>query len=135
MSVQAKQEAKQRGWPWRNRVALGAMVLLLLAAALLGELGPAGASLTSAATPYNVFHLVAAAVGLAVFSSGSARAAAGFNFGFGLIDLYQAVAGVWGWAPARLFQLRPADHVIHVVLGAALVAVALPLIGPRLSRG
>jgi hypothetical protein len=129
MSAQAK-----RGWPWRNRLALVGMVGLLLIAALLGELGPAGASLTSAATPYNVFHLIAAAVGAAVLLSGSGQAAAGFNFGFGLIDLYQAVAGVWGWAPARLFQLRPADHVIHVVLGAALVAVAMPLLSPRLSR-
>jgi hypothetical protein len=129
MSAEAK-----RGWPWRNRVALVAMVGLLLAAAVLGELGPAGSSLTSVATPYNVFHLIAAAVGLVVFFSGSARAAAGFNFGFGLIDLYQAMAGLWGWAPARLFQLRPADHVIHVVLGAALVAVAMPVLSPRPSR-
>lgn len=120
-------QSKERGWPWRNRIALLAISVLLLGAAILGELGPAGASLTSAARPYNLFHLVAGVIGLVVFFSRHPGAAAAFNLGFGLIDVYQAVAGVWGWAPARLFELRPADHVIHVVLGLALIAVAVPL--------
>jgi hypothetical protein len=116
---------KERGWAWRNRIALVTISGLLLAAAVMGQFLPAGSGLTSAAAPYNLFHLVAGTIGIAIFLSRNVRAAAAFNLGFGLIDLYQAVAGIYGWAPARLFDLRPADHVIHVVLGAALVAVAV----------
>jgi hypothetical protein len=124
-SLRTSAPFKERGWPWRNRIALLAITVLLLGAAALGELGPAELSLTSAARPYNLFHLIAGLVGLGIFLSRNLRAAAAFNFGFGLIDLYQAVAGVLGWAPAQLFALRPADHVIHVLIGAALVAVAV----------
>ena len=40
---------------------------------------------------------------------------------FGVIDLYQAAAGVTGIFPAQIFALRPADHVVHVALGTLLV--------------
>ena len=46
-----------------------------------------------------------------------------FNLIFGAIDLYQAVAGLTGWFPAQLFALRPADHVVHVVIGLFLVGL------------
>ena len=114
----------------RNRVAVLGISLLLVVAAGLGALLPAGAGLASAAAPYNLFHAGAGTIGLAIFWSGRAQAAAGFNFAFGLIDLYQAAAGVLDLPPARMFALRPADHVIHVVLGLALVAVSWPLMRP-----
>jgi hypothetical protein len=101
-------------------VALVAISALLVAAAALGAFAPAG--------PYNLFHLAAGTLGLGLFASGRPGAAARFNFGFGLIDLYQVVAGLFDLPPARLFALRPFDHVTHVVLGVALVAVAWPLL-------
>jgi hypothetical protein len=116
--------AGQPGWARRNRLGLSALVALLLLAAGFGELAPSDLGLTSAARPYNAFHLVAGVLGLAVLVFGGPRASATFNLIFGVIDLYQAVAGVLGLGPAQLFALRPADHVIHVVLGAALVALA-----------
>ena len=42
---------------------------------------------------------------------------------FGAIDLYQALAGLTGLFPARLFGLRPADHALHVGFGLLLVGV------------
>jgi hypothetical protein len=110
-------------WARRNRVALGAVAGLLVTAAIFGEVAP-GVGLTSSARPYNVFHLIAGLVGFGVLAFLRARGAAAFNLGFGSIDLYQAAAGALGVAPAGLFQLGPVDHVIHVVLGVALVAVA-----------
>jgi hypothetical protein len=77
----------------------------------------------SGAAPYNVFHLLAGAIGVAIVLLGSAPAAAAFNLVFGCIDLYQAVAGVTGLFPARWFALRPADHVVHVVIGLFLAGV------------
>jgi hypothetical protein len=118
------QDVAMSAWARRNRVAAAAMSGLLVAAALAGELAP-GVGLTSTARPYNAFHLVAGVVGFALLVWGPPRGAAAFNFGFGLIDLYQAVAGGLALAPARWFALGPADHAIHVVLGVALVAVAL----------
>ena len=52
-----------------------------------------------------------------------ARGAARFNLVFGLIDLWQALAGVTGLFPAALFALQPADHVVHLVIGLPLAIV------------
>ena len=112
-----------RRWARRNRRALLGISALLILAAAFGALGPPRAGLSSTAGPYNLFHLVAGLIGLAVFTSRRGLAAAQFNFGFGLIDLYQAPAGVLGLFPARLFGLRPADHVVHLLFGLALVAI------------
>jgi hypothetical protein len=129
--------SKPAVWYRRNRLALLAMTILLLGAALFGHLARAAGGLPSAATAYNLFHLLAGLVGVGVLVSSRRhpRGAAVFNAGFGLVDLYQAIAGIVGWAPARLFELRPADHVVHVVLGIALLAVALPLVRPRAYQG
>jgi hypothetical protein len=96
---------------------------LLALTALAGFLVPAHLALMSGAAPYNVFHLLAAAVALAIVAWGSGAAAATFNLVFGCIDLYQALAGVVGLFPAQLFALRPADHVVHVLVGAFLAGV------------
>ena len=42
---------------------------------------------------------------------------------FGLGDLYRAAAGLLGGFPSRLFRYKPADHVVHVVLGLLLAGV------------
>lgn len=54
---------------------------------------------------------------------GGGQGAVGFNLGFGLIDLYQAVAGAADVFPAALFAYRPLDDVLHVALGLGLVGL------------
>jgi hypothetical protein len=96
---------------------------LLAFTGVLGFVLPADLSLMSGAAPYNVFHLLAAALGLSILVRRSVAGAVAFNLVFGGIDLWQAVAGVAGLFPARLFALRPADHAVHVVIGLFLIGV------------
>ncbi len=112
-------------WAARNVQVLRAFAPLLIVTGVLGFLLPARLSLLSGATPYNVFHLLAGAAGLAVVRRGSAAGAATFNLVFGSIDLYQALAGVTGVFPSRWFALTPADHVVHVLIGVFLVTVGV----------
>jgi hypothetical protein len=111
--------------PWASRNVTVARVVgpLLIGTGSLAFVLPPGARLMSAAAPYNVFHIVAGAVALAIAVGGRPAAAATFNLGFGLLDLYQAVAGLTGLPPAAVFTLRPADHVVHVALGLPLAVV------------
>jgi hypothetical protein len=58
------------------------------------------------------------------WSSGpGAGARSGSPRGFGLIDLYQAVAGSVGLFPAARFAYQPLDDVLHVTLGLGLVGL------------
>jgi hypothetical protein len=109
----------------RNVQLLTVFAPILLAAGLLGFVVPAHLSLMSGAPAYNVFHLLAGALSLSLVLRGRLRAIIAFNVGFGLLDLYQAVAGVTGLFPARLFALRPTDHVLHVGFGCLLLGVGL----------
>lgn len=102
---------------------LFAPVLLLVA--VLGFVLPPSLALTSGAVPYDVFHLGFGVLGLGLAFTGRLPLARAFNVGFGLIDLYQALASFAGWWPQPLFQWKPADDVLHVLLGAGLVAVGL----------
>ena len=110
-------------WQQRSRWLLQVFAPILIITGIAGFVVPSQKALMSGACPYNVFHLIAGSVGVVLASRNSARAAAAFNVGFGAIDLYQAVAGVVGFFPAGVFALRPADHVVHVVLGLLLVVV------------
>jgi hypothetical protein len=110
-------------WATRNLQTLSVFAPLLLLTGLLGFVLPAELSLMSGATPYNVFHLAAGAVGLALVLRRSIAGAIAFNLIFGGVDLYQALAGLTGWFPAQLFGLRPADHAVHVLIGLFLVGV------------
>ncbi len=110
-------------WATRNLQLLTLFAPLLLAAGVLGFVMPAQLSLMSGATPYNVFHLLAGSLGLALALKRLVAASIAFNLIFGAIDLYLALAGLTGLFPARLFGLRPADHVVHVVFGLLLVGV------------
>lgn len=110
-------------WATRNTQALAIFAPLLLLTGTLGFLLPPTMSLMSGAAPYNVFHLLAGAVGLAIVARRSSAGAVAFNLVFGAIDLWQAVAGVSGLFPARWFALRPADHVVHVLIGLGLLAL------------
>ncbi len=110
-------------WATRNVQLLTLFAPLLLVAGVLGFVVPARLSLMSGAPAYNVFHLVAGALGLWLALRRLVPAVIAFNLIFGAIDLYQAVAGLTGLFPAELFGLRPADHVLHVGFGVLLVVV------------
>ncbi len=110
-------------WATRNVQVLTWFAPLLLAAGVLGFVVPPQLSLMSGAPAYNVFHLLAGAVGLFIALRRLVPAAITFNLVFGAIDLYQALAGLTGLFPAKLFALRPADHVLHVGFGLLLVGV------------
>ncbi len=110
-------------WATRNVQLLTLFAPLLLAAGVLGFVVPPQLSLMSSAAPYNVFHLIAGSLGLAIARRKLVPAAIAFNLIFGAIDLYQALAGLTGLFPAQLFLLRPADHFVHVLFGLLLVGV------------
>jgi hypothetical protein len=105
-----------------NRKLAGGFGAALILTGILGLL--AVPSPMSAAVPYDVFHIAFGVVGLACAAAGG-RAGRAFNGGFGLIDLYQAAAQRAGWFPIAYFHWRPADLVMHVLVGAALVAAAV----------
>jgi hypothetical protein len=109
-------------WGRRNLRLLTVFGPLLIVTGVSGLLLPPGLSLMSGAAPYDIFHILFGALGLAIVLSRSARWAALFNLGFGAVDLYQALAGAIGFFPAGPFGLRPADHVVHVLFGLLLVA-------------
>lgn len=118
-----------------NVVVLRLFAPVLLVVGVLGFVLPDSLALTSGAAPYNVFHLVFGAVGLACVASGNLSAVRVFNLGFGLIDLYQAIASVADLWPRSLFLWKRADDVLHVVIGAALVAVAVMADRRVVARG
>jgi hypothetical protein len=109
-------------WGRRNLRLLAVFGPLLIVTGVSGLLLPPGLSLMSGAAPYDIFHILFGALGLAIVLSRSAHWAALFNLGFGAVDLYQALAGAVGFFPAGPFGLRPADHVVHVLFGLLLVA-------------
>jgi hypothetical protein len=106
---------------WNVRVAGGFGAILVLTG-VLGLVHPDPEGLMSQALPYDLFHIVFGALGVTLGLRRRAAGAAAFNLGFGLVDLWQVVAGLTGLFPAGLFALRPGDHVVHLVLGAVLVA-------------
>ena len=119
----AAASAPRSPWARRNLLLLAVFGPVLIATGIGGLVLPPELALMSNAPPYDIFHIAFGALGLALVLARSARGAALFNSIFGAIDLYQAVAGVVGIFPAGVFALRPADHVVHVVLGLLLVGV------------
>lgn len=106
-----------------NRVVLAIFAPVLILTGALGFVLPPGPM--SAAPAYNIFHIVFGALGGALVLARRPGPIRAFNIGFGLIDLYQAVASFLGLFPLAYFQWKTADDVLHVVIGAALVAVGL----------
>jgi hypothetical protein len=121
MTVAATLERPGANWARRNLWLLAVFGPVLIATGAAGLLLPSRLSLMSNVVPYDIFHICFGTLGVAIALARSARFAALFNVGFGAIDLYQALAGVTGVFPAEVFHLRPADHVVHVVLGLLLV--------------
>ena len=106
-----------------NEITLLILAPLLILSGVAGFVIPAEYSLMSTATPYNLFHIVFGAIGLLLLQTKNELAVSGFNFGFGLIDLYQVLASVVGLTPIQYFYWTYADDVVHVLLGFALVII------------
>jgi hypothetical protein len=107
-----------------NRVTLAIFAPLLLLTGIAGFLIPRQYQLMSSETPYNLFHLIFGAIGLFLVTSTTSNLwASSFNFGFGLIDLYQVLASVVGLTPIQYFFWTYADDVVHVLVGFALVII------------
>lgn len=96
---------------------------LLMLTGIAGFVIPPQYNLMSGATPYNLFHIIFGAIGLLVTMTKNDLWASSFNFGFGLIDLYQVLASVVGLTPIQYFYWTYVDDVVHVLLGFALVII------------
>src|SRR5690242_14265052 len=106
-----------------NQKTLTIFAPLLILTGIAGFVIPEQYSLMSGAAPYNLFHIFFGAVGLLVLMTKSELFASVFNFGFGLIDLYQVLASVVGLTPIEYFHWTFADDVLHVLIGFALVII------------
>ena len=102
-------------------MAIFAPVLILTGVA--GFLVPAQHSLTSGAAPYNVFHIFFGTIGLIVLWTRKDSLVGFFNFGFGWIDLYQALASYANLPPKQYFLWTRVDDVLHILIGLALVFI------------
>jgi hypothetical protein len=116
---------------WNARL-LGVFGPLLILTGLSGFFVPPHLALMSGAAPYDLFHIVCGLLGTTLVVARNARVIATFNLTFGLIDLYQAAAGLFGIFPAGLFRYRPGDHVAHLLFGLLLAAAGWK--GLRASR-
>ena len=108
-----------------NSLILAIFAPILILVGLLGFIIPPHKSLTSGAPPYNIFHIAFGLIGVIIVLANQSAAVRAFNIGFGLIDLYQAVASWFGLFPKRLFKWTRVDDILHVVIGAALIVIGL----------
>lgn len=106
-----------------NYITLAVFAPILVLAGIGGFVLPPG---PMSSTPvYNIFHIIFGSVGILFVLWQQSSLIRAFNIGFGLIDLYQALASLVGWFPIQYFQWETADDVLHIVIGGALVAVGL----------
>lgn len=106
---------------------VGGFAVLLVGVGVLGILPAGDRGTTSNAPAYNVFHLAFGALGLALAAWGDSTAARVFLVGFGVIDLYQALASRQHWFPETHFRWTPADDRLHGVVGVLLIAAGILL--------
>ena len=106
-----------------NQKTLAVLGPLLMLTGIAGFVVPEQYSLMSNAAPYNLFHIIFGALGLLLAITANDFSASVFNFGFGLIDLYQVLASVAGLAPIQYFHWTYIDDVVHVLLGFALAII------------
>jgi len=106
-----------------NQKTLAIFAPILILIGIAGFIIPERYSLTSGAAPYNLFHIFFGAIGLVLAMTNNDRLASLFNFGFGLIDLYQALASVLKLTPIEYFHWTFTDDVLHVLIGFALVFI------------
>lgn len=108
-----------------NYKVLLVFALVLIFAGVLGFVLPAQKGLTSAAPAYNIFHIVFGSIGLLLILIRNDDFIRAFNIGFGLIDLYQALASFLHLFPEKYFQWTATDNALHIIIGAALIIVGL----------
>lgn len=96
---------------------------MLILVGLAGFIIPPEQSLTSGAPAYNVFHIIFGGLGLLLVRSRNERYICSFNAGFGLIDLYQAIASYLHLPPQQYFRWTTVDDILHIVIGIALLAI------------
>jgi hypothetical protein len=70
-----------------------------------------------------VFHLCFGSLGLIILWSRREFLISFFNAGFGLIDLYQALASYLHLRPGEYFLWTRVDDILHIVIGLALVII------------
>jgi hypothetical protein len=88
-----------------------------------GFLVPERLSLTSGAPAYNIFHVVFGLLGLLVLRLKKEWLVSLFNAGFGLIDLYQALASYADLVPKQYFLWTSVDDILHIVIGLTLLII------------
>jgi hypothetical protein len=106
-----------------NHITLAIFAPLLIVVGVAGFLVPAHLSLTSGAPAYNVFHICFGLLGLLVLWARKERWISLFNAGFGLIDLYQALASYTDLTPKQYFLWTRVDDILHVVIGLTLLII------------
>jgi len=106
-----------------NIFTLAVFAPLLVLVGILGFIIPPDKSPTSGAAPYNIFHIAFGVIGAIIVLINHPAAIRAFNIGFGLIDIYQAVASYLGLFPKHLFKWTKVDDILHVVIGIALVVI------------
>ena len=106
-----------------NVIALGIFAPILVLAGILGFIIPPHLSLMSGAAPYNIFHIIFGTIGIIFVLTKNETLIRSFNLGFGLMDLYQVVASFAHLFPEQYFQWKPADDVLHIIIGLALVLI------------
>ena len=111
-----------------NNKSLNYNVLLIFAPILIlvgisGFVVPSENALTSGAAAYNIFHIIFGIIGLVLLYFSNENYIRLFNIGFGLIDLYQALASFTHLFPEKYFRWMKFDDVLHVIIGTALVIV------------
>ncbi len=108
-----------------NCLTLAMFAPMLVLVGILGFIIPPQKSLTSGASPYNIFHIVFGLIGAVIVLSNYPTAIKAFNVGFGLIDVYQAAASYLGLFPKRHFKWTRADDVLHIVIGVLLMGIGI----------
>ena len=106
-----------------NRITLAVFAPILILVGVAGFLIPPQQSLTSGAAPYNIFHLIFGFLGVILVWSATDRLVCFFNAGFGLIDLYQALASRLDLFPRQYFLWTRVDDILHILIGLALVII------------
>jgi hypothetical protein len=108
-----------------NFTTLAIFAPVLILAGIAGFVIPVEQSLTSGAPAYNIFHIVFGTIGLLVVWTRNEQWLSSFNFGFGLVDLYQALASALHLPPEKYFLWTKVDDILHVLIGLALVIIGV----------
>lgn len=98
---------------------------LLILVGILGFIIPKEASFNSGESAYNIFHIFFGIFGLIILLTKRESFIRGFNIGFGLIDLYQALASFLHLFPEQIFKWTRLDDILHIAIGGLLVFVGL----------